>query len=1708
MENNYSYIQKGNKVWCLNPLLEKKRDPQCPPFICGEITFIDESKKLIEVSTIDKKIRFVQTMPFVNDEDINIPDMAMAIEICEIDLLNNLSNRLTVSHEQFTNVGPTLLLVNPYKKDPSIYSNEKIEDYINLHKENPPEKRKTNDYPHLYDLVLISIEQLVQTGNNQAIIISGESGAGKTEAAKNAMNCIIYYFQGKTTEERKANMKGFSSRATQEPLEKKILSCNPILEAFGNCKTLRNDNSSRFGKYVTINIDFEEKRVLGASIKTYLLEKSRITTQAKNERTFHIFYQLINGADSDLLNSLFLEDDIKIYNYLNNSGCTKLKNVDDSKLYKETIECFEINDFSDIEIKCILKIVAAVLLIGNLRFAKKGDGYEIENINIAKNICNLLACNIEDFRKALTLKITSIRGEVYESHLSLDDCMSSRDSLAKEIYNRLFSWIVMKMNSRLKSQFDISVDESENDQNIKYIGLLDIFGFECFDSNSFEQLCINYTNEQLQHIYTDDFFQSEIDEMNKEGLASKTGFISFTNNQPIIDLIDSSPNGIFAKLDDCSYQNKKDEYFVEILKSELNTNKYITLPKMKNDLNIKIKHFAKEVPYDCANFVRKNKDELKYSMVKIFANSDNKIIKRIFFNSLDEEGTESQIKYLEDKTKTKTSKFISGKFKGEMQALVRELKSCQCNYIRCLKPNELKKEFFITPMFLFNQIKYLGIFDTIKVRKEGFPIRIEYNKFFDLYKFLFSQIVYSEDTDKNKTLQIIGALLPNLDEIHDEENSPQFLLGKTKIYMKQEFKLELEKSKEKLFKIYRDSSEIIKVAVYHYKKLQRLEETKKNIIFFQRYFRFNKKKINRKKKIEKINNIQSLIKTYVSKCSISTLPSHCIKAQTILRTFIEQKKYEKKMFQLKCASMRLDIFIDEIEKRKRARFRDLSKYLLQQAIDKVIWTQYNDLYQRLRPFFISFLTKKKYYDTYKTAKIISLNFNKKRVMSIFQMNLLFQKIEDRKRSYKIIYKNINSTSCSNYFYALRISIKTIQKYITRYLDQKKIIGNYINNYFQEENKEENNNEIKLNMSIFPMIRFLNQNNQQFLYSQEMFSNSNNQLIDNYNNMNKKMQKKVRRCSSLEKIEYNNSSNNYYNSNYNNNNINNNNYNNYNSIAKGLNPQQTSYNLLSKNPSNASMYFNIGAEYLQKNPEINNYLTLLEHDEFESPKIEFFARILSVDILLDLNEIYESNWGEEFRGIYEKNMNNHTPIELIAIGDTNTLMVNSLGKIYSFGWNNNSQCGISNKASIQSFILPNIISNNNNQNEEMSENNNNVYNKNTPLPVVYYEKKKNISYISGINARYINIFNESCFMISDKGDCYSFGNNENGQLGLGNPFPVENPTLIKILKGKAKCIKSCQDFTLSLTKDNEIFLWFSKSKNKINKNKLSNNYNNNTNTNNSLNNNIYNTSEESKELYDFIESGVLYGVPLKINIFNKKIKINQIACGYNFAMLLSSSGILFGLGNNKNGELGLTEDQEEGESKDYFYTPIQNYVLSDYYQEKLISVKCGFKHTVCLTSSKRVFVWGNNKYGQLGTYNYETQIIPVEIGLYVFPVERIIQIQAGFRSTIFFTENRNIYYTGKLDKENISKYPVKFNVKLKSPEICVENKFYIVRILTSWSKNASIFYATVADVRRFKTQSINKLNKVIDILAKNWKDENSTCPRIDTISNYFSSTYMK
>ena len=1677
MEPNYDYIQKGAKIWCYNPEIEKKKDPQGPPFICGEVTYLDKNKKLLEISSIDKKIRFTQTLPMINGEDINIDDMAAASDICEIDLLNNLTNRLN-AQEQFTNVATTLLIVNPYKKDETIYSNEKIEYYIKYHEKNPPKLRKSNEQPHLFDLVLISIENLLKKGKNQAIIISGESGAGKTEAAKNAMKCIIYYFQGESKEERLKNINNFNSRLESEPLEKKILSCNPILEAFGNCKTLRNDNSSRFGKYVTLKIDFNTRKVIGASILTYLLEKSRVITQAKNERSFHIFYQLINCGDTELLDKLYLSQDPKNYNYLCNSN-PKLKNINDAQMFKETKECFLINDFSEDEILNIFKIVAAVLLIGNIKFIKKVKKCDIENLYTVKNICELLQCEEEVLIKALTLKVNVINGESIESPLTLENCITSRDSLAKEIYNRLFLWIVKKMNSRLSPDLDI---ENEN-ENIKYIGLLDIYGFECFDSNSLEQLCINYTNEQLQKLYINDFFQYEIDDLTKEGLSDKTGFIKFTDNQPIIDLIDLSPSGIFLKLDDCSFQDKDDKYFVEILKTELAKNKYVILPKIKDNMIIKIKHSAKEVPYDCNNFVYKNKDELKYSMVKIFANSKNNIIKKIFFISLTDEEANEQTIILEQNLKKKTNKFITGKFRAEIKSLMKELISCETNYVRCLKPNEQKKEFFVTPVFLFNQIKYLGILDTIKVRKQGFPSRKKYEEFFKDYFIPFMSIVKSKDSDKNKVQQIIKGLIPNLSEIHNDLLNPKYLLGKSKIFMKQDFNILLETNKQQLIKKMINSCEIIKTALNKFHKTEKLEYIKNQTANFQRFYRYNIKKIARKKKLKKIKMIQSAIKAYTSKNIISLENKRHLILQNVLRTFIAKKTLEKRNFEMKCISMRLYMLSDEIERRKKIRMKLTAKYLIQSAVNNVIWNKYNQMFQKLRPYFESFIARQRYQEVYQKAKLERYRFNKIMMMQAFQSSLLLGKIKEKKLCNKIIHKNFITTISSNYFFKMRESTLVIQYYLSRYIKKKNTVKKLIISKYEEDNKEQQNNEAQLYLNIYPMIRFLKENNQYYQYGQDIYTKDFN-YIDNYNNINKKIQKKIRRCSSMQKIESNINIIPDSNRLLNNNDINNN---------KKIN----------KISNVSSQYFNIGSEYLKKNPDINNKLVLLEQDELNLPKVDFFARIMALDMIVDLNEIYELNWSEEFRDIYDKNMYNHTPIQLISIGDTSTMMVNSLGKIYTFGWNNNSQCGINNKASIKNFILPEI------NKEEINSNINSKY------PLIYYEKSNNISNKYGITANYINIFNESCFVINDKGDCFSFGNNENGQLGLGNPFPVNNIAFIRILKGNTKSIKSCQDFTISLTNDNEVYLWYYQSKNRINKLKTNIDFINNKTKLSNKSKNSYSRSgyfEESKDFTDYIESGINNGVPFKINFLNKKIKIAQISCGYNFSMLLSSDGILFGLGNNKNGELGVIHNEEELNDPNlklnYFHSPIQNIILSDIYKEKIISVKCGFKHTICLTSGKRVYGWGKNTNGQLGLGNYVNQLIPVQIFINIIPLEKIIQIQAGFRSSIFLTENRNIYYTGILDKDNISNFPIKFNVKIKSPEICVENKFHIVRILTSWSKNASIFYVTVADIRRFNTKNIHKLNKVIEVLSKNWKDENVKCPRINTISNYFSPTYMK
>ena len=468
--------------------------------------------------------------------------MAATKDINEVDLLFNLKNRLNLD-KTFTNVGPTLIIVNPFKMIKGEYGPEKIEYFLDKHeKENPVLREKITE-PHLYDVVLLAIEEILKKKcKNQALIVSGESGAGKTVATKNSMQCITYYFSKLKKKKESRESVIYTGKLEnmvikeQNPLEKKILDCNPILEGFGNAKTVRNDNSSRFGKYVKIKINKNTNIIEGAQMYTYLLEKSRITELGPLERNYHIFYFFLKGAEDQLLKDCFLTRDIKNYDYLwHDKSASQIESVpsmDDVELYKEVIDCFKSTNFSDEEIKEIFKIISAVLLIGNIKFKVANNVCTLDNKSIYENVCALLSIEAEPLYDALTRKYMPSEKK-YGGSFDQNAIKTFFDSLAKELYNRLFLWIVKKLNKTL--------DVSGADDNWKYIGLLDIFGFECFqrENNSIEQLCINYTNEQLQQLYIKDIFESDKMEFKKEGLEDKLYLLDATykDNKDLIRLI-------------------------------------------------------------------------------------------------------------------------------------------------------------------------------------------------------------------------------------------------------------------------------------------------------------------------------------------------------------------------------------------------------------------------------------------------------------------------------------------------------------------------------------------------------------------------------------------------------------------------------------------------------------------------------------------------------------------------------------------------------------------------------------------------------------------------------------------------------------------------------------------------------------------------------------------------------------------------------------------------------------------------------------------------------------------------------------------------------------------------------------------------------------------------------------------------------------------
>jgi myosin-1 len=542
--------------------------------------------------------------------------------------------------------------------------------------------------------------------DNQCVIISGESGAGKTEAAKRIMQYI-------------ANVSGGSNTSIQE-IKDMVLATNPLLESFGNAKTLRNNNSSRFGKYLSLQFNSQGEPV-GADITNYLLEKTRVVGQIVNERSFHIFYQFTKGASKTYRDQYGVQEPDK-YIYTSRSKCFNVDGIDDLADYQDTLNAMRVIGLSQAEQDEIFRMLAAILWTGNIQFREDKDGYaEVSDRSVIDFLAYLLEVSPEHLIQAITIRILTPRnGEVIESPANPAQSLATRDALAMAIYNNLFDWIVERVNLSLKARGTTA----------NSIGILDIYGFEIFEKNSFEQLCINYVNEKLQQIFIQLTLKTEQEEYAREQIQWTP--IKYFDNKIVCDLIESvRPVGVFSALKDATKTAHADpaacdRTFMQTINGM--TNPHLT-PRQGNFI---IKHYAGDVSYTVDGITDKNKDQLLKGLLNLFGQSQNEFVHTLFPHQVDQDNR-------------KAPPTAGDKIRASANDLVATLMKAQPSYIRTIKPNENKSPSEYNVPNVMHQIKYLGLQENVRIRRAGFAYRQTFDKFVERFYLLSPQTSYAGD---------------------------------------------------------------------------------------------------------------------------------------------------------------------------------------------------------------------------------------------------------------------------------------------------------------------------------------------------------------------------------------------------------------------------------------------------------------------------------------------------------------------------------------------------------------------------------------------------------------------------------------------------------------------------------------------------------------------------------------------------------------------------------------------------------------------------------------------------------------------------------------------------------------------------------------------------------------------------------------------------
>lgn len=568
---------------------------------------------------------------------------------------------------------------------------------------------------------------------SQSILISGESGAGKTESTKFVMRYLTTLGSESVDSDSKEEDKEEIS------MMDRVLQSNPILEAFGNARTVWNNNSSRFGKFIELGFSHDGGHLLGAKIQTYLLEKVRVSNHASGERNYHIFYQLLRGASDEQKKDFGFDQEVtngmdiaEYYHFTGQGGAPALLERADEDGLQRTLNAMESLGWDRSKTNAVLSIIAGLLHLGQITFdGIESGGQEIAQLSDIHNV-SLVASHLgfseEKLKIALTARLLTTRGEAITVNLSPEQALVSRDALAKHIYGVLFLWLVSEVNKSIIWKNSHKVKSS--------IGVLDIFGFECFSVNSFEQLCINYINEALQQQFNNFVFKSEQVEYSKEGI--QCDFISFPDNKDCLNMIQDKPYGILAMLDDeCRLgtrgNNKKwaarlyKQYLGGKDQVESDNKRFKATAIMKSRSSFCIKHFAGSVEYTATtDFLGKNRNEVSASARSLFESSQSWLNKEIYAIHKLETGQSK-------KGQRTGSKTVSQQFKEQLMHLTKKIESTEPHYIRCLKPNDAAKPNILMRRRLSEQLRYGGVLEAMRVARLGFPVRFTHTVFLQRY---------------------------------------------------------------------------------------------------------------------------------------------------------------------------------------------------------------------------------------------------------------------------------------------------------------------------------------------------------------------------------------------------------------------------------------------------------------------------------------------------------------------------------------------------------------------------------------------------------------------------------------------------------------------------------------------------------------------------------------------------------------------------------------------------------------------------------------------------------------------------------------------------------------------------------------------------------------------------------------------------------------